>query len=247
MDFFFYFCTAKLINFNGMKTKKLIFLSIFLCTVLCSCAQQADKQVVNASTNHYVLIETDYGNMKVKLYNETPQHRDNFLKLVKEGFYDSLLFHRVIQGFMIQGGDPKSKMAPAGAPLGDGNIGYTIPAEFNSKLIHKKGALAAARTGDNVNPQKRSSGSQFYIVQGNLWNPGSFQMLEQRTGKTLTPEQRSVYSSIGGTPFLDGDYTVFGEVVEGLDVIDKIASVKCGPMDRPVDDVRMKMTYLGEE
>lgn len=182
--------------------------------------------------------------MVVKLYNETPQHRDNFIKLVKEGAYDDVLFHRVINKFMIQGGDPNSRTAQPGQMLGDGDLGYTIPAEFVPGLYHKKGALAAARQGDNVNPQKASSSCQFYLVQGDIWPAEKLKMVEQRMGKSYTPEQAETYATIGGTPFLDGDYTVFGEVVEGIEVIDKIAEVKCGPMDRPVEDVKMKMTVL---
>ncbi|MDR0940796.1 MAG: peptidylprolyl isomerase [Bacteroidales bacterium] len=172
-------------------------------------------------------IYTNYGVMTVKLYNETPLHRDNFVKLATEGFYDSLLFHRVIQGFMIQAGDPNSKHAPAGKMLGTGGPGYTVPAEFNSNLIHKKGALAAARMGDHVNPQKASSGSQFYIVQGR----------PTAVGQNYSAEQREIYKTIGGTPFLDGQYTVFGEVIKGQEVIDAIASVPTQPGDRPVNDV----------
>lgn len=230
-----------------MKAKKLLFLSFFFGLTFCSCAQKSETQVAQTEKSTYVLIETSYGNMTVKLYNETPLHRDNFVKLVKEGFYDSLLFHRVIRNFMIQGGDPASKYAPAGTMLGNGNVGYTIPAEFRPNLVHKKGALAAARTGDNVNPEKRSSGCQFYIVQGNVWNEGSFNAMQQQTGKQFTPAQKNIYTTIGGTPFLDADYTVFGEVVEGLDVIDKIAAVQCDRADRPVQDVRMKMTLIGEK
>lgn len=193
---------------------------------------------------YLVKIETNYGDMVVKLYNETPLHRDNFLKLVKDGTYDGLLFHRVIKNFMIQGGDPNSKDAKPGQMLGDGTLGYTIPAEFNPKFYHKKGALAAARQGDLVNPQKESSSCQFYIVQGDKWPAEKLQMVEQRYGKKFTKEQAEVYAKVGGTPFLDGDYTVFGEVVEGLDVVDKIAAVVCGAMDRPVQDVKFKMTIV---
>jgi cyclophilin family peptidyl-prolyl cis-trans isomerase len=161
------------------------------------------------------VIHTDYGDMKGILYNETPKHRDNFVKLVKEGYYDGTLFHRVINGFMIQGGDPDSKTAKPGQALGMGGPGYTIPAEFNPQLKHKRGALAAARTGGPSNPQKASSGSQFYIVQ---------------------PEN--------GTHFLDNDYTVFGEITEGLTVIDKIATVEKGSSDRPVKDVKMTIKIV---
>jgi peptidyl-prolyl cis-trans isomerase B (cyclophilin B) len=190
---------------------------------------------------YYVQITTDFGTMKVKLYNETPLHRDNFVKLVSEGFYDSLLFHRVIKGFMIQGGDPQSKNAPAGQMLGGGDVGYRIPAEFNDSLYHKKGVLAAAR--DN-NPEKASSGCQFYIVQGKPMIENELQMAERRSGKPMSEAKRNDYKTIGGSVWLDGEYTVFGEVVEGLDVIDKIAAVPCGQSDRPVTDVRMKMVLV---
>lgn len=190
---------------------------------------------------YYVQITTDFGTMKVKLYNETPLHRDNFVKLVSEGFYDSLLFHRVIKGFMIQGGDPQSKNAAAGQMLGSGDVGYRIPAEFNDSLYHKKGVLAAAR--DN-NPEKASSGCQFYIVQGKPMIENELQMAERRSGKPMSEAKRNDYKTIGGSVWLDGEYTVFGEVIEGLDVIDKIAAVPCGPMDRPASDVRMKMVLV---
>ncbi len=192
-----------------------------------------------------VKISTDFGDMIVALYNRTPQHRDNFLKLAKEGFFNDLLFHRVINQFMIQGGDPKSKDAPAGQQLGNGGPGYTIPAEFDfPDLYHKKGALSAARQGDQVNPQKESSGSQFYVVQGKKVMPQELQQLEQRAKIKYTPEQIETYRSIGGTPFLDASYTVFGEVVEGLDVIDKIAVVPTAKGDRPLEDVKMTVTVV---
>lgn len=190
---------------------------------------------------YFVQITTDFGTMKVKLYNETPLHRDNFVKLVSEGFYDSLLFHRVIKGFMIQGGDPQSKNAAAGQMLGSGDVGYRVPAEFNDSLYHKKGVLAAAR--DN-NPEKASSGCQFYIVQGKPMIENELQMAERRSGKPMSEAKRNDYKTIGGSVWLDGEYTVFGEVIEGLDVIDKIAAVPCGPMDRPASDVRMKMVLV---
>lgn len=194
--------------------------------------------MVQAQTK--VRIETPYGDMVVKLYDETPKHRDNFVKLVKEGFYDGLLFHRVIGNFMIQGGDPDSKGAPANRMLGMGDVGYTVPAEFVSGLYHKKGALAAARQGDAVNPAKASSGCQFYIVQGQVYPQEMFGMFESR-GLKLNEAQKQLYSTVGGTPHLDGDYTVFGEVVEGLDVIDKIAAVQTNGADRPIEDIWMKM------
>ena len=225
-------------------TKKVLFLLFFIFISVFSFAQKVEKQDKNADKVYYVKIETSYGDMVVKLYNETPLHRDNFIKLVKEGTYDGLIFHRVINQFMIQGGDPNSRDAKPGQMLGDGELGYTIPAEFVSGLFHKKGALAAARQGDEVNPQKASSSCQFYIVQGTTWDANRLKMVEQRMGKSFTAEQAEVYAKEGGTPFLDGDYTVFGEVVEGMEVIDKIAAVPCGPMDRPVEDVKMKMSII---
>ncbi len=192
----------------------------------------------------YVLISTSYGDMKVKLYDETPLHQENFIKLAKEGFYNGTIFHRVIKNFMIQGGDPDSKNAQAGAPLGSGGPGYTIPAEIKPGLIHKKGAIAAARLGDQINPQKNSSGSQFYIVQGKKYTDSELDMLEMRMGVKFTPEQRQTYKNIGGTPFLDNNYTVFGEVVEGLDVIDKIANAATDRRDRPVKDIKITVKVL---
>lgn len=189
------------------------------------------------------------GRMVVALYNETPEHRDNFLKLVQEGFYDSLLFHRVIPGFMVQGGDPESRSAAPGQMLGNGGPGYTVPAEIVPGLVHTKGALAAARQGDQVNPEKRSSGSQFYLVQGKPFQPNELDMVAQRASRHGTPvtyseEQKETYATEGGAPHLDGSYTVFGEVIEGLDVIDRIAAVQRDGRDRPVSDVRMFMRVL---
>lgn len=242
-----------------------------------------------------VKIQTTLGDIIVRLYDETPLHRDNFLKLAKEGYYDGTLFHRVIKNFMIQGGDPDSKGAAPGAHLGAGGPNYTIPAEFNTALIHKKGALAAARQGDEVNPEKRSSGSQFYIVTGEVYSAGKLTQLEKQMAQQqlqsifdglvvenrsrilemrkkrdnvglmalqedlqkqtyakakelgepkYTPEQREAYTSVGGTPFLDQNYTVFGEVVEGLDVVDKIQLVATKPGDRPVEDVTMVVSVI---
>lgn len=183
------------------------------------------------------IIHTDYGDMTGILYNETPKHRDNFVKLTKSGFFDGLLFHRVIAGFMIQGGDPDSKNAKPGQRLGMGGPGYTVPAEFNTAFIHKKGALSAARQGDQVNPAKASSGSQFYIVQGK-------KMSAAQLGANYTAEQKKIYETIGGTPFLDNQYTVFGEIIQGLDVIDKIAAVEKDASDRPVKDVKMTIRIV---
>ncbi len=186
-----------------------------------------------------VEMVTSQGKITFLLYDETPLHRDNFLKLVKNHTYDGLLFHRVIKDFMVQAGDPKSRDAKPGQPLGDGTLGYTVPAEFRADLIHKRGALCAARQGDQVNPKKASSASQFYIVQGQVWDDKTLDMMEQRFGKKFTAEQRKVYTTVGGTPHLDGDYTVFGEVVDGMEVVNKIAAVQCDRMDRPLQDVKI--------
>ncbi|MFK8101579.1 MAG: peptidylprolyl isomerase [Saprospiraceae bacterium] len=200
--------------------------------------------VIDAPQACLVEIETTYGNMTVVLYNETPRHRDNFAKLVEEGYYDDLLFHRVINGFMLQGGDPDSKNAPAGKQLGGGGPNYTLPAEFVDSLSHVKGALAAARTGDGVNPKKRSSGSQFYIVQGRSVQEDMLRKMEVQKGVRYSKSQKEDYLKYGGTPFLDQEYTVFGRVIKGLDVIDKIAKAKTAPGDRPVEDIKMKMRVI---
>ena len=191
-----------------------------------------------------VELETEFGAMIIQLYDATPKHQDNFIKLAEEGFYDSLLFHRVIANFMIQGGDPDSKNAQPGQPLGSGGPGYTIEAEFVDSLIQLKGALAAARTGDAANPQKRSSGSQFYIVHGQQMTEDMLNRIEAQKGIRYSKEQRDAYLEVGGTPFLDREYTVFGRVVEGLDVLDKIAAVQTDGRDRPVDDVTMKIRVI---
>ncbi len=182
---------------------------------------------------------TSQGKITLRLYDETPLHRDNFMKLVENHTYDGLLFHRVIKNFMVQAGDPKSRDAKPGQPLGDGTLGYTVPAEFRPELIHKRGALCAARQGDQVNPKKASSATQFYIVQGQVWDDKTLDMMEQRFGKKFTAEQRKVYTTMGGTPHLDGDYTVFGEVVDGMEVVNKISDLPCDRMDRPVEDVKI--------
>lgn len=211
--------------------KHLLFLAL-LTLGLMSCGEKT--RMVEINTNH--------GTMKVKLYDSTPQHRDNFIKLVKEGFYDDLLFHRIISGFMIQGGDPDSRGADADRRLGGGGPGYTIPAEIGAH--HFKGALAAARLGGPGNPDKESSGSQFYIVQGRPTNPQTLDALSKQKGISYTQEDLDYYAEHGGTPMLDGDYTVFGMVVEGFDVIDKIASVRTAPGDRPVEDVKMQIKMI---
>ncbi len=225
--------------------KKAILICLALISLISegSFAQKKKKMKNDTPKDTLVLITTDFGTMKIRLYKETPLHRANFLKLAGEGFYDSLLFHRVIKGFMIQGGDPKSKNAAPGQMLGAGDVGYKIPAELVDTLFHKKGVLAAAR--DN-NPEKASSGCQFYIVQGKPMNENEIVQAEQRMGFKMSEEQKKTYMSIGGSPWLDRNYTVFGEVVEGLDVIDKIADVKTLPGDRPEKDVKMMVKLIVE-
>jgi len=192
--------------------------------------------------HQYILIKTEQGECIVKLYNQTPLHRDNFLKLVKSKTFDGTLFHRVIKDFMIQGGDPDSKNAGPGTQLGNGTVGYTIPAEFNDSLFHKKGVLAAAR--DN-NPEKASSGSQFYLVQGRVFTDEELDAAETNRLKFKIPEwQRAVYKTLGGVPHLDRNYTVFGEVVSGIEMIDSIAAVTKDDNDRPLTDVKMTVTVL---
>lgn len=270
--------------------KSILFSLLWIAAVVFSCGSKT-----KGSGPRMVLIRTGLGDIKVKLYDETPQHRDNFIKLVSEGYFNDLLFHRVIKNFMIQGGDPASKGAAPGVRLGGGGPGYTIPAEFNPELVHKKGALSAARTGDQVNPEKRSSGSQFYIVQGKIYRNGELDTLEMNMNNQLyqkifqqnlaaaqnelnkyredgnqaafekkaseiklktdsafqvtpklkfTDKQREAYTTQGGAPHLDAGYTVFGEVVEGVEVIDKIAGVETDQNDRPVTDVKMKIEII---
>ena len=278
-----------------MKKIVLILLTISFCGLIA--CKTGTKKGEDMDKETLVKIETTAGDIKVKLYNETPKHRDNFIKLVKDGMYEGTLFHRVIKDFMIQAGDPDSKNAPKGKMLGAGDVGYTIPAEFvYPKFFHKKGALSAARQGDNVNPKKESSGCQFYIVTGKVYNDSTllsmesqmnenkinviFNTLAQKHMKEIykmrkandedglydlqeklfaeaqeiaakqpefhfTPEQIEAYTTVGGTPHLDGEYTVFGEVVEGMDVVDKIQQVKTDRSDRPEDDVKIiKATIL---
>lgn len=202
------------------------------------------RVIVEGPEDCLVRIETPYGDMLVQLHHATPDHQANFLKLAEEGFYDSLLFHRVIQGFMIQGGDPNSRGAGPNERLGSGGPGYTLPAEMVDTLVHVKGALAAARTGDQVNPERRSSGSQFYIVQGRPTTKAALETIAARGGFTYAPAQQELYQELGGTPFLDQNYTVFGQVIKGLEVIDKIAAQPVGAADRPREAVPMKISVV---
>lgn len=204
-----------------------------------------EKEIeVKAPADCLVEIETPYGIMVAKLYDETPKHRDNFTKLANEGFYNELLFHRVIAGFMVQGGDPDSKGASENQRLGSGGPGYQIDAEIQEGLVHKKGALAAARTGDAVNPEKRSSGSQFYIVHGRAVNDNQIDQIEMQKGINYPPSVKEAYKENGGTPFLDNEYTVFGEVISGLDILDQIAETKTDGGDRPLQNVTMKIRVV---
>ena len=214
-----------------------LFIVLALVLALSSCSTRKE---------YMVRMFTTAGVVDMKLYDETPAHRDNFVRLVKNHQYDSLLFHRVIKDFMIQGGDPASKNAVPGELLGEGDLGYTVEAEFMPDLhYHRRGALAAAREGDDVNPSKASSACQFYIVWGKVYTKEQLESYmewyKQRTGKELnvTPEQFEAYTTVGGTPHLDGGYTVFGEVVKGLEVIETIQNVKCDGNDRPLRDVRI--------
>lgn len=198
--------------------------------------------------NQYVRISTAYGACIIRLYNETPKHRDNFIKLAKKGFYDGTLFHRVIQDFMIQGGDPDSKDTTKNKPgktLGDGDVGYTIPAEFNDSLYHKRGVLAAAR---DDNPAKASSGCQFYIVEGKRFTDDDLNKLivTRRMGRPIPASQREMYKTVGGVPHLDQNYTVYGEVVTGIDMVNRIAAVKKDERDRPLVNVPMTVTVLSK-
>ena len=213
--------------------KKLIPFLLLLCTF----------SVIAKPKHDYVRIKTSKGECIVMLYNQTPKHRDNFLKLTREGFYNGTLFHRVIKDFMIQGGDPDSKTAKPGQALGEGDLKYRIDAEFNDSLFHKKGVLAAAR---DDNPKKESSASQFYLVQGKKWTDETLDALimNRMNGRIMPESQRKVYKEIGGSPHLDQKYTVYGEVVSGLEMIDNIATVEKGAADRPVEDISMQVSIL---
>lgn len=228
--------------------RKVILLFISMLLLLATNAQK-EVTIRKKDRRRDVLIQTNKGDMVVRLSDSTPLHRDNFLKLVKQHYYDSILFHRVIEHFMIQAGDPNSKGAKAGQPLGNGGPDYKIPAEFRSSLFHKKGVIAAARMGDNVNPEKASSGSQFYIVQGRVYTDFSLDSVEtyRLKGRKLPLAHREVYKTLGGAPHLDQGYTIFGEVVRGLNIIDSIAATatsKGNDRDRPLVDVRIERMKL---
>ena len=228
---------------------KRLMIGLLNCLIVVSLAAQKDSTIKKKDRKRDILIQTTMGEIVIRLSDSTPLHQDNFLKLVKVGYYDSVLFHRVINEFMIQSGDPNSRRAAAGQPLGNGGPGYTIPAEFRTTLFHKKGAFAAARTPDNVNPQKASSGSQFYVVQGKVFTDAGLDSLEtgRLNGRKIPVAYREMYKTIGGAPHLDQGYTVYGEVVKGLDIVDKIAAVKTSrgqDRDRPLEDVRIIKTTL---
>jgi cyclophilin family peptidyl-prolyl cis-trans isomerase len=229
-------------NFTTTEMKKLITLTLLLFTLTAAFA--------GGPNNQYVRIKTSYGECIIRLYNETPLHRDNFIKLTKQGFYNGTLFHRIIQNFMIQGGDPDSKdpkKAIPGAELGNGDMGYTVPAEFRDSIFHKRGVLAAAR---DDNPKKASSGCQFYIVEGKRYTDGKLDTLEtteRMKGHKVPAWQREWYKSVGGTPQLDQNYTVYGEVVMGIDMVDRIAAVKKDERDRPLQDVPMTVELLSKK
>ena len=215
--------------------KKLFAIGLLLIGILSSFHLQAQE------VETLVLIDTDMGKIKVKLFNDTPQHRDNFIKNVKEHRYDGLLFHRVIKQFMVQGGDINSKDAPIEQHLGDGDPGYTIPAEIvYPKYFHKRGMLCAARTSDDENPERASSGTQFYIVTGKFYPEMELDKMEKAENRTFTPEERQAYMLEGGAPNLDNKYTVFGEVIKGMKVVDKIQFVETNEDDRPLKNIKIK-------
>ncbi len=232
----------------AMYKKMLFCIPLFFFFLAISFAQK-EVEIKKKDRKRNVLLQTSMGDITIRLSDSTPLHRDNFLKLVKQSFYDSVLFHRVINNFMIQAGDPDSKNAPAGKPLGNGGPNYTVPAEFRTTLFHKKGAISAARQGDNVNPGKASSGSQFYIVQGKKFSDAGLDSLEifRLKGKKIPADQREAYKTLGGTPHLDEGYTVFGEVIIGMEIIDKIATVatsRSADRDRPLENVMIVKAKL---
>ncbi|MEO6893405.1 MAG: peptidylprolyl isomerase [Ginsengibacter sp.] len=224
--------------------KYLFYLLVLFFFASCSVFKKTNTETIDAGSTHFVKIETDSGTMVLKLSNKTPQTTANFLKLVKEHFYDGLLFHRVVKGFMIQGGDPDSKEAKPGQVLGEGGLKYTIPAEFDTSLFHQKGAIAMARENDDVNPKKASSSTQFFIVEGRTFTDNEMDKIEEKF-KILIPEShRDIYRKIGGAPFLDMNYTIFGQVIDGLDVIDKIAHAAKDDNNRPLQDIHMKISIM---
>ncbi|MEP7233208.1 MAG: peptidylprolyl isomerase [Ginsengibacter sp.] len=219
------------------------FFYVILTLFLVSCSA-SKKTAVVASKPVEVKLTTDSGTIVLMLYDKTPLHRDNFIKLVKEKFYDGLSFHRVINNFMIQGGDPDSRNAKPGAHLGEGSLNYTIPAEFDTSLFHKRGALAAAREADASNPKKASSSTQFYIVDGQTFTDSELDRVEERTKIHIPKNHRDYYETVGGTPFLDMNYTVFGEVTSGMDVVERIANSPKDENNRPLHDIKMEMTII---
>lgn len=236
-----------LMHYTRPSTFKLIFILVLSFIMGSSFAgSRKDTGILDflkKPKNQYVLIKTDKGECIVRLYNETPKHRDNFIKLVKKGFYNGTLFHRVIKSFMIQGGDPDSKHAKPAQMLGEGDLGYQIPAEFNPGLFHKRGVIAAAR---DDNPAKSSSASQFYLVQGKIYTDEELNVVEEKRlkGRKIPPAQRQIYKTVGGTPFLDQNYTVYGEIVKGVEMVDSVASVPTDGNDRPLNDVSIQMRLL---
>lgn len=211
-----------------------------------ACSPKLDTPLPNRLLNRQVVLYTNKGNIRLKLYDDTPLHRENFLKLVRSRYYDGILFHRVIEKFMIQAGDPNSKHANDTAKLGNGGPGYTVPSEIKSIHFHKKGVLAAARTGDQVNPERASSGSQFYIVQGRVFTDSGLDSVEtyRLNGRKIPAHHREVYKAIGGAPHLDQSYTIFGEVLAGLDIVDSIAAAKTSRADRPLKNLIIKKARL---
>lgn len=221
--------------------KNLLLTTLFLFILF----GNSKAQNIFDTKNSLIEIKTDFGDILITLYDETTLHRDNFLKLAEEGYFDNQLFHRLIKDFMIQGGDPNSINASSGELLGQGGPGYTIPAEINSKYFHKKGALAAARKGDEVNPTKASSGSQFYIVDGSVISPEQLElMVKINKHVPFTPEQIKIYSEIGGAPHLDGNYTVFGEVKSGFEVLEEIMNLPVDAYNRPLVDIRFSISII---
>jgi cyclophilin family peptidyl-prolyl cis-trans isomerase len=223
-------------NIQYLSISKKILPNLFYFSLLILGLNSAYSQ---KRKDYLVTIQTKFGDMNLILYDKTPLHKANFLKLTKDKFYDSTIFHRVIKNFMIQGGDPNSKNAKPNEKLGSGGPNYKVPAEIIPELFHTKGALAAAR--DN-NPEKASSGSQFYIVQGKVWNKTDLDGQMKRSGRPFTDSQKNVYETLGGTPHLDGNYTVFGQLINGMAILDSIAAVKTAPGDRPMENVIIKVT-----